>query len=197
MLPSIRQMVASVTPSRDSWNWGGSTLGSSMPGGRGRLVNSSMVASTIPAPRSFPLITFLPTFTRSGSCPVLTGQRSTPGLSSGGANGAAIGAAWAGPGPGASPAAALICAATCALTTGSVLTSVIGAPSAGGGPGGGVGGMGGVGGGVGGGGGTGGAGRTPGVTSPDRPKTTKRGVASRFDPSPSPLIVYPVAAKSF
>ncbi len=36
------------------------------------LINSSTVAGTIPAPRSWPLITFLPTSSRSGSCPVFT-----------------------------------------------------------------------------------------------------------------------------
>src|ERR1700674_5826622 len=56
-----------ATPARLLWNSGGSILGSSMPAGRGMLINSSTVASTIPAPKSWPLTMFFPTASRSGS----------------------------------------------------------------------------------------------------------------------------------
>ena len=46
---------------------GGSCVATSRPGGRGRLISSSSVASTMPAPRFSPSITFLPTLARSGS----------------------------------------------------------------------------------------------------------------------------------
>jgi hypothetical protein len=94
---------------------------------------------------------FLPTFARSGSWPVFTGQRSVPGVSASSAGGStALGAARGAAPPGTSPAAALICVATSGLTVGSVLTSVIGRPSADGVGGRGPGGTGGAGGGVGG-----------------------------------------------
>src|SRR6266436_3441523 len=148
IVASILQMVTSATPSRTSLNAGGSFFGSSRPGGRGRLVNSSMVVSTMPRPRSTPSITFLPTLALSGSWPVLTGQRSDPGVSCCGRTGAASSGAanGAAAGPAPSPAAALICAATSGLTTPSVLTSVMGPPSAGGVGGRGPGGTGGLGG---------------------------------------------------
>src|SRR5258708_27571891 len=100
-------------------------------------------------------------------------------------------------------AAALICAATDALTVGKVLTFLKGGPKSppgtttgattGGTTTGGV---------------TGGTTTgatttgttTPGGTmpvSPARPKTTNLGVTSRFDPSPAPFIVKPLAANRF
>ena len=48
---SILQMVTSVTPSRTLWNSGGFCVATWRPGGRGRLLNSAIVDSTIPAPR--------------------------------------------------------------------------------------------------------------------------------------------------
>src|SRR5713101_316952 len=131
IVTSILQMVISVTPARTLLNAGGSLLGSSKPGGRGKVISSSKLVSTMPAPRLFPSITFLPTFALSGSVPVLTGQRSDPGLSSGaGAATAAHGAAWGA--PPVNPHACLILAATLGLTTGRAFTSVIGPPSDGG-----------------------------------------------------------------
>src|SRR5258708_4128504 len=188
MVASILQMVTSVTPARTFMNSGGSLLGSSRPGGRGRRISSSRVASTMPAPRSSPLTTFLPTFARSGSWPVFTGQRSVPGLSASSFAGADnFGAAS---GPATRPAAALIFAATLRLTTLKVLTSVIGPPSLGGVGGNGPAGTGGAGAGVTGAGpGTTGPGCTIPLAFPDRPNTTKRGVESRLDPSPSPFMV--------
>src|SRR5882672_633576 len=147
MVAATLQIVISVTPSLTLWNWGGSWVATSMPGGRGRLTSSSTVASTMPAPRSTPAIMFLPTLERSGSCPVLTGQRSTPGLSASGSGRAAIlGAACGATAP--KPAAILILFATSVLTMGSVLTSVTVPPSTGGVTGGSPGGTGGFGGGV-------------------------------------------------
>src|SRR5438876_500393 len=147
IVASILQMVSSVTPVRTLINCGGSLVGSAKPGGRGRLVNSSTVASTMPGFRSTPLITFLPTLALSGSWPVLTGQRSVPGLSSCGITGAASSGAAKGSAAGAtpSPAAFLILAATAGLTTLRVLTSVIGPASPGGAGGGAAGGTGGFG----------------------------------------------------
>src|SRR5215469_79333 len=72
---------------------------------------------------------FLPTFARSWSWPVFTGQRSVPGFSTCAASaGASDSDACSAAVP--SPAAALIFAATTGDTTLSAFTSVIGAPSA-------------------------------------------------------------------
>ena len=126
----------------------------------------------MPAPRSRPSTTFLPTCTRSGSCPVFTGQRSIPGRVT--RSGAGGGSAWRSPMIAWwMPAAVLIIAATSSLTTGSVSTSAIGpSPTSGG--------------------------STPGPTgcseaAVPRPNTTNRGVESRFEPGPGPRRVYPVA----
>src|SRR5215467_6164018 len=168
MVATILQMVISATPARTLVNCGGSREGSVNPGGRGRLTSSSTVASTIPAPRSAPPITFLPTLARSWSWPVFTGQRSEPGWSRSPTGGGAAGAASGGAGAAPSPAAALICAATAALTTGRELTSVIGPAPTGVGGGTGPGGTGGCGGGV-----TGpGPGLGAGCALPVRPNTT-------------------------
>src|SRR6516165_8638914 len=129
MTTSIRQTVTSVTPSRTLWSCGGFCVATWRPGGRGRVINSAIADSTIPAPRFWPLMMFLPTFARSWSCPVFTGQRSVPGLSTSGARAAASDSdACSAAVP--SPAAALIFAATTGDTTLSAFTSVIGAPSA-------------------------------------------------------------------
>src|SRR5713226_9692699 len=140
IVASILQMVSSVTPVRTLINCGGSLVGSAKPGGRGRLVSSSTVDSTMPGLRSTPLITFLPTLALSGSWPVLTGQRSVPGLSSCGASASSGAAKGCAAGATPSPAAFLIFAATVGLTTLRVLTSVIGPPSPGGAGGGAAGG---------------------------------------------------------
>src|SRR6266516_8158842 len=129
MVASILQIVTSVTPSRMLWNSGGSSVATSKPAGRGRLISSSTVDSTMPAPKSCPSTTFFPTLALSSSCPVFTGQRSTPGLSTSGFGAtASLGSCLNTP----SPAAALIVAATSLLTTGNELTAVNGPPSDGG-----------------------------------------------------------------
>src|SRR5689334_17911353 len=120
---SRRQIVVSTGAERRSWKAGNPLFGGCMSAGRGILIISSTVVGTI-------LGSTLPT---SGSVPVFTGQRSTPGLVA--CSGSIAAARVAGSvGPTLTPAAALIWAATLALTTGIRLTSWTWTAAAGGTP---------------------------------------------------------------